>query len=41
MPCEKCESKLKHVVTPDPWSMGGKKLNFYINLILNQSLTIS
>lgn len=23
MVCEKCELKLKHVVTPDPWSMGG------------------
>lgn len=24
MVCEKCEKKLKHVATPDPWKMAGK-----------------
>jgi len=24
MVCDKCEKKLKHVVTPDPWRMAGR-----------------
>lgn len=24
MVCEKCEKKLKHVVTADPWKMAGR-----------------
>ena len=24
MVCEKCETKLKHVATSDPWKMAGK-----------------
>lgn len=31
MVCDKCQLKLKHVVTPDPWKMGGKLKDIKVN----------
>lgn len=38
MVCDKCELKLKHVVTPDPWKMGGELK--IVNIVKNKYFKI-
>lgn len=34
MVCEKCEAKLKHVATSDPWKMAGKQIFLEMTIIV-------